>query len=68
MAPGPFASSTTEAATTAAAAATAAPAAAAGDALDAMVLITRYDPGNAAARLFMAGLGQAHIDGRLDFA
>jgi hypothetical protein len=66
MAPGRFTSITTEAATTAVA--TAVPDAAATDELDAAVLITRYDPGNAAARLFMAGLGQAHIDGRLDLA
>jgi hypothetical protein len=66
MAPGRFATITTATDTGSVPAAT--PDAAAAGELDARVLITRYEPGSATARFFMAGLGQAHIDGRLDLA
>ena len=65
LAPGRFASITTGVGSPPAAGAETGRAA---DELAADLLITRYDPGSAAARFFMAGLGQAHVDGRLDLA
>jgi hypothetical protein len=66
LAPGRFANITTATGTGSVPVAT--PDAAAADELDASVLITGYEPGSATARFFMAGLGQAHIDGRLELA